>query len=73
MKLTGIVATLEIKGVRLWVESAKYKSLPNEDGEAIENIESNNVEVLDERIKNPVVLVDAKLLVLSIKRKLKND
>jgi hypothetical protein len=51
------------------MKKEKYESLPNEDRKAIENIENNNVEVLDVRIKspnNPVVLVDAKLLIFKV-------
>jgi len=47
----------------------KYDSLPNNDKEAIENIENVNVKVKDVKIKNPnnpVRLIDAKLLVFKV-------
>jgi hypothetical protein len=47
----------------------KYKGLPLEDREALECLSVDGVEVLDVRIKspdNPVVLVDAKLLVFKV-------
>jgi hypothetical protein len=47
----------------------KYESLPNEDKEAIENIENDNIEVQDVKIKNPnnpSQLIDAKLLVFKV-------
>jgi hypothetical protein len=51
------------------MKKEKYESLPNEDKEAIENIDNNNVEVKNVRIKNPnnpVQLIDAKLLVFKV-------
>ncbi|MCK5678602.1 MAG: NgoPII family restriction endonuclease [Flavobacteriaceae bacterium] len=47
----------------------KYDSLPTEDKEAIENIENNNVEVKNVKIKNPnnpVQLMNAKLLIFKV-------
>jgi len=47
----------------------KYDSLPNNDKEAIENIDNVNIEVKDVKIKNPnnpVRLIDAKLLVFKV-------
>lgn len=47
----------------------KYESLPSEDKEIIENIDNDNVEVQNVRIKNPnnpVQLIDAKLLVFKV-------
>ena len=47
----------------------KYDSLPSEDKKAIENIDNNNVEVKNVKIKNPnnpVQLMDAKLLVFKV-------
>ena len=51
------------------MKKEKYESLPTEDKEAIENIENNNVDVQDIRIKNPnnpVQLIDAKLLIFKV-------
>jgi len=51
------------------MKKEKYDSLPSEDKEAIENIENDNVEVQNIRIKNPnnpVQLIDAKLLVFKV-------
>jgi len=47
----------------------KYDSLPNNDKEAIENIDNVNIEVKDVKIKNPnnpVQLIDAKLLLFKV-------
>jgi len=51
------------------MKKEKYNSLPREDIETIENIENENVEVQDIKIKNPnnpVQLIDAKLLVFKV-------
>lgn len=47
----------------------KYDSLPNEDKELIENIDNENVEIQNIKIKNPnnpIQLIDAKLLVFKV-------
>ena len=47
----------------------KYDSLPNNDKEAIENIDNVNIEVKDVKIKNPnnpIQLIDAKLLLFKV-------
>ncbi len=51
------------------MKKEKYKSFPSIDRQVIENIENDNVEVQDVRIKNPnnpVQLIDAKLLVFKV-------
>jgi len=51
------------------MKKEKYNSLPSEDRESIENIENDNIEIQDIRIKNPnnpVQLIDAKLLVFKV-------
>ena len=51
------------------MKKEKYEGLPLEDKEALESLGIDGVEVLDVRIKspnNPVVLVDAKLLVFKV-------
>jgi len=51
------------------MKKEKYEGLPLEDREVLENLGVDGVEVLDVRIKspnNPVVLVDAKLLVFKV-------
>jgi chloramphenicol O-acetyltransferase len=51
------------------MKKEKYESLDSKDREAIENIENNNVEIQDIKIKNPnnpVQLIDAKLLVFKV-------
>ena len=51
------------------MKKEKYDSLPREDKESIENINNDNVEIQDIRIKNPnnpVQLIDAKLLVFKV-------
>ena len=51
------------------MKKEKYNSLPNEDKEVIENIENDNVEVKDIKIKNPnnpVQVIDAKLLIFKV-------
>jgi len=51
------------------MKKEKYESLPNEDRVAIENIENDDVEIQDIKIKNPnnpVQLIDAKLLVFKV-------
>jgi chloramphenicol O-acetyltransferase len=47
----------------------KYEKFPLEDREAIDNIENNNVEVKDVRVKNPnnpAQLIDAKFLLFKV-------
>jgi hypothetical protein len=51
------------------MKKEKYNSLPIEDKEAIEDLENDNIEIQDIRIKNPnnpVQLIDAKLLVFKV-------
>ncbi|MEA1919462.1 MAG: NgoPII family restriction endonuclease [Campylobacterota bacterium] len=51
------------------MKKEKYNSLPREDKKTIENIENENVEVQDIKIKNPnnpVQLIDAKLLIYKV-------
>ncbi len=51
------------------MKKEKYNSLPSEDKEYIENINNDNVEIQDIRIKNPnnpVQLIDAKLLIFKV-------
>ncbi len=48
------------------MKKEKYNSLPREDKEAIENIDNNNVEIKDVKIKNPnnpAQSIEAKLLI----------
>ena len=56
------------------LKKEKYDSLPKEDKEAIENLDNNNVEIKDIKIKNPnnpVQLLNAKLLVFKVSNKRK--
>ena len=51
------------------MKKEKYNSLPNEDREIIENIQNDNIEIRNIKIKNPnnpVQLIDAKLLVFKV-------
>ena len=51
------------------MKEEKYNSLANEDKEIIENIQNDNVEIRNIKIKNPnnpVQLIDAKLLVFKV-------
>lgn len=51
------------------MKQEKYDSLSSDDKETIENIENDNVEIQDIRIKNPnnpIQLIDAKLLVFKV-------
>ena len=51
------------------MKKEKYESLPYEDKELIENLENDNIEVQDIKIKNPnnpVQLIDAKLLIFKV-------
>ena len=51
------------------MKKSKYDSLVKQDKEAIENIDNENIEVKDVKIKNPnnpVQLIDAKLLVFKV-------
>jgi len=51
------------------MKKEKYESLATEDKETIENIDNDNVEIQDIRIKNPnnpVQLIDAKLLIFKV-------
>jgi len=51
------------------MKKEKYEELPLEDREVLKSFGVDGVEILDVRIKspnNPVVLIDAKLLVFKV-------